>query len=56
MLTASWDLFAPENVADPYPLYARLRETSPVHQVPVAPAWVESVVVRRHARLGLTYS
>jgi cytochrome P450 len=30
----------PEFVTDPYPLYARLRERSPVRQDPLAPVWV----------------
>jgi cytochrome P450 len=31
---ADVDLFAPDAVADPFPLYARLRETAPVYAVP----------------------
>ena len=34
------DLFAPEIVADPYPLLARLRETDPVHWNPRYQLWV----------------
>lgn len=33
-LDVALDLFAPESLADPYPLLSRLRNTAPVHRVP----------------------
>lgn len=37
-----FDLFAPGVIADPYPWYRLLRETSPVHHVPERDIWVLS--------------
>ena len=43
-----YHLLDPEVLADPYPLYRRLREEDPVHWDPYLHAWV----VTRYARRG----
>lgn len=56
-----YHLLDPEVLADPYPLYRRLREDDPVHWDPYLHAWVvtryaDVVSVLHHYRAARTYS
>jgi cytochrome P450 len=56
-----YHLLDPEVLANPYPLYRRLREEDPVHWDPYLHAWVvtryaDVVTVLHHYRAGRTYT
>jgi cytochrome P450 len=56
-----YHLLDPEVLANPYPLYRRLREQDPVHWDPYLHAWVvtryaDVVTVLHHYRAGRTYT
>src|SRR5260370_935489 len=60
MTSLDFNPFAPEVLADPYPWYARLRETAPIYMVPNPDIWAVSryadadAVLRNHSVFSST--